>query len=123
MATPKQLTQTLNLIVHIVRCIGLKRALEAADNNPKLNFWRLTQGNLLDSAVLDWCKLFGSHNKDNQQVHWKNIFPQHHEFFQYLLSYVEITESEWVAYRCSMKKYRDQHVAHLDFKDHLNKSV
>jgi hypothetical protein len=27
---------------------------------PSLNFWRLIYGNLLDVAVLEWCKVFGS---------------------------------------------------------------
>jgi hypothetical protein len=41
-----------------------------------LNFWRLIYGNLMDMAVIEWCKLFGSDSEEHQPAHWKNIIPE-----------------------------------------------
>ncbi len=58
MATQEQLTGALQVVVNLARCVALKRALIAADPDPALNFWRVLNGNLLDMAVREWCKLF-----------------------------------------------------------------
>ena len=71
MATNEQLTAALQVVVNVARCIALKRALAEADSDPSLNFWRVVHGNLLDVAVLDWCKLFGS----DPDGHFKFLHP------------------------------------------------
>ena len=55
-----QLKDVIDVLVSMARNIQLKRAVTAADPDPTLNFWRVQYGNLLDVAVLDWCKLFGA---------------------------------------------------------------
>lgn len=115
MATQEHLTAALQVLVNMVRNIALKRALAADDPDPALNFWRVLHGNLLDLAVLDWCKLFGSDDEDHQQIHWKNTFADEPAFRAGLLEHVQLDQGAWREYWQSMKNYRDQHVAHLDF--------
>lgn len=113
MATQEQLIAALQVVVNLARCVALKRALTAAD--PALNFWRMLHGNLLDVAVLEWCKLFGSDDEEHQQVHWKNVFADEAEFRTSLFAHAGLDQEAWLAYWQHMKAYRDQHVAHLDF--------
>ena len=115
MATNEQLTAALNVVVNVARCIALKRALAEADSDPSLNFWRVVHGNLLDVAVLDWCKLFGSDVEDRQLLHWKNVFGDEDAFRAGLFAHVQLDQDAWRDYWQKMKSYRDQHVAHLDF--------
>jgi hypothetical protein len=115
MATHKHLTAALEMAVNIARCVALKRALAAADPDPALNFWRVLHGNLLDIAVLDWCKLFGSNDEEHQQVHWKKIFADEAAFRAGLLAHNHLDQNAWDGYWQVMKNYRDQQVAHLDF--------
>lgn len=104
-----------DLIAHVFRLVGmvrsahLKRALAAIDPEPKLNFWRLIYGNLLDVAVLEWCKVFGTHA---EPTHWKNVISDHDAFRKALLAALQIDEATWVAYWEEMKNYRDNLVAH-----------
>lgn len=115
MATQEKLLGALQVVVNLTRCIALKRALTEVEPDPALNFWRVMHGNLLDMAVLEWCKLFGSDDEDHQQVHWKNLFANEDEFRAGLLARVGMDKRAWAAYWTQMRAYRDQHVAHLDF--------
>ena len=113
--TNERLTAALQVVINVARCIALKRALAAADPDPPLNFWRVFHGNLLDVAVLDWCKLFGSDDEDRQRLHWKKVFGDEDAFRAGLFAHVQLDQDAWCGYWQQMKKYRDQHVAHLDF--------
>lgn len=115
MARREQLTGALQVVVNVARSVALKRALAAADPDPALNFWRVLHGNLLDVAVLEWCKLFGSDDEEHQLVHWKNVFADEARFRADLFAHLGLEQEEWLAYWQQMKAYRDQHVAHLDF--------
>jgi len=117
MATENQLTAAINVLANVVRSAYLKRALTQTDPDPHLNFWRVIHGNLLDMAVIDWCKLFGSDDEQHQQVHWKNVFDDHDRFRSGLFQYLGITETKWRDYWTQMKTYRDQQAAHLDFSN------
>ena len=114
MPTPQQLDGALKVIVNLVRTIALKRAIATADDNPHLNFWRVIQGNGMDMAAIEWCKLFGSDDEVHQQVHWKNVFDDHEGFRAGLLQYVGVDQEGWTGYWQQVKGYRDEHVAHLD---------
>lgn len=93
----KQLEAHLEHCVHLLRSALIKRAITAIDFDPHLNFWRLILGNHMDIAVLEWCKLFGSHR---ESTHWKTIVPnEDHDFFRdNLFAYVGITPDEWGIY-------------------------
>jgi hypothetical protein len=110
------LKPVINTIVSLVRNIQLKRVLTRVNPDPGLNFWRLMHGNLLDMAVLDWCKLFGSDDQEHQPVHWKNVIDNQAAFREGLLLDLEMDEYAWISYWREMKCYRDTHVAHSDFR-------
>jgi hypothetical protein len=98
-------------LVYLVRSVAMKRALTEINPDPPQNFWRLIYGNQLDVAVLEWCKVFGSHA---EETHWKSYVPkdQHAEVKAELLEDLGITEDQWNAYWEEMKAYRDTAVAH-----------
>jgi hypothetical protein len=102
------------VLVSLVRTIQLRRTLHAVWADPPLNFWRVIYGNLTDMAVLEWCKLFGSDDDQNQPIHWKNIAPDPEAFKKAMLASLGIYESKWRSYWTEMKRYRDQSVAHHD---------
>jgi hypothetical protein len=114
-ATPEQLVAVVKMLVSVVRNIHLKRALVEVNEDPKLNFWRLMHGNLMDMAVIDWCKVFGSDDEQKQKLHWNNVVDDQDGFREGLLRHIGLDETCWCTYWNSMKKYRDQHAAHADF--------
>lgn len=109
------LDHAVMVLAAVIRNIHLKRVLHAIDPAPRLNFWRLTYGNLLDMAVIEWCKLFGSDHKEHQPVHWKNTIPkeEHDAFRRGLLIHLGVTLDDWRKYRGEVKDYRDNYAAHL----------
>ncbi len=114
MPTQQQLDGALRVIVNLVRTIALKRAIATVDPDPHLNFWRVIQGNNMDMAAIEWCKLFGSDDEEHQQVHWKNVFDDHDAFRAGLLQYIGVDPEGWATYWRQVKEYRDQNVAHRD---------
>src|SRR5260370_32399600 len=98
----------------MVGSVPLRRELAKASADPKLIFWRGMYGNLTDTAVLDWCKLFGSDDSETQPVHWKSIVQDHDLFRDAMLKALSISRTEWNDYWLEMKTYRDQAVAHFD---------
>ena len=113
-STIEHLTDAIDTLVNLVRSVYLKRALTKVERNTELNFWRVMYGNLLDVAVVEWCKLFGSDNEHHQHVHWKNVFRDQEGFRAGLLRHVGVTRKAWHAYWNEMKTYRDMSAAHLD---------
>jgi hypothetical protein len=109
------LDHAVTVLAAVIWNIHLKRVLHAIDPAPRLNFWRLTYGNVLDMAVIEWCKLFGSDNREHQPVHWKNTIPkeEHDAFREGLLARLNVTSDDWRKYRGEVKGYRDNYVAHL----------
>src|SRR5262245_44399335 len=110
----RQLAETAEVLGTLVRNILLKLALHTADPNPRLNFWRIQYGNLMDLAVIDWCKLFGSDDAKRQPIHWKNIADDQHSFRSALLKELAMTPEAWESYWQEMKRYRDFNAAHHD---------
>ena len=106
----------VEIIAAFVRNAHTKRALHNVDADPRLNFWRLTQGNCLDMAVIEWCKLFGSDHKVHQSAHWKNVIParEHDEFRRGLHAAAGMSAAEWRKYWDHMKSYRDNQAAHFN---------
>ena len=110
----KSLLSAVEIIVSLIRTVQLKQTLDAVSREPALNFWRVIYGNLADMAVLEWCKLFGSDDGQNQHVHWKNIASDPEKFRKELFQSLKIYESKWRSYWTEMKRYRDLSVAHHD---------
>lgn len=109
------MARKVDLIAHVFRLVGvarsahLKRALTEINAGPALNFWRLIYGNLLDVAVLEWCKVFGTHA---EPTHWKKVITDHDSFRKGLFAALKVDEPAWVAYWEEMKNYRDNCIAH-----------
>ena len=106
----------IGIIVAFVRNVHLKRVMHDVDPEPHLNFWRMIHGNLLDVAVMEWCKLFGSDHEEHQPMHWKNVVPreEHEGFRAGLLNALGVPQKTWEAYWQQMKEYRDNHAAHFN---------
>lgn len=98
-------------LVYLSRVAMLKRAIEAVDQEPHLNFWRIIVGSQLDVAVLEWCKVFGS---NKEASHWKQVVPkeEHATYKAGLLAILKYSEAQWTDYWEHMKAYRDNLVAH-----------
>lgn len=75
------------------------------------DFWRNTNSNFLDVAVLEWCKVFADWNG---KPHWRKVVPAPADFLSALLEGIAITEETFNAHREETRTYRDKFVAHLD---------
>ncbi|MEQ8447466.1 MAG: hypothetical protein RIB57_16415 [Pelagibacterium sp.] len=108
-----KIDDAVNVIVAFIRNVQLNRAIYAVDDKPAINFWIILHSNCLDTATIEWCKLFG---KSSGTVHWERFVPatERAEFEKGLLAAINKSEDEWSNYRNSLLKYRDTSVAHLD---------
>ncbi len=93
------------------RQLSYNCALSDHANNFQQNFWIYMHNNAIDLAVLDWFHLFGYHNDD---LHWKKVVQDVDAFRQGLFQSVGMNEQEWIAYRESIKDYRDKDIAHIE---------
>jgi hypothetical protein len=107
----------IKLLAQIVRCICLKKELSKLNPDPELNFWRVIQGGLLDLAVLEWTKVFGS---NGEPTHWKGVVEDHDTFRAELFNHLGIDEVRWSEYWNEIKTYRDEAVAHYFDKENIN---
>ena len=74
-----------------------------------IDFWRNANGNFLDTAVMEWCKLFA----DCRGKHyWNKVIDD--TFLTGMLRSIGFTESEYEEYSQKMRTYRDKFLAHLD---------
>jgi hypothetical protein len=110
----QRLLSAVEIVASLVRTIQLRRTFSAVSPAPTLVMWRVIYGNLTDMAVLEWCKLFGSDDEQNQPIHWKNLASDPEQFRKELFARLGIYESKWRSYWTEMKRYRDQVVAHHD---------
>lgn len=103
----------VNVIVAFIRNVQLNRAIYAVADKPEINFWIILHSNCLDTATIEWCKLFGT---SSGTVHWTRIVPRREQanFEKGLLTAVNMNMDEWDRYRNKLRKYRDTTVAHLD---------
>jgi hypothetical protein len=78
---------------------------------PTGNFWVTTDGNFLDMAVLEWCKLFG-----DRKAHqfWGAVVSDAVAFEAALLLAVDQTPDEFAQQAQVARAYRDKFLAHLD---------
>ena len=88
----QRLLSVVEVLASMVRTIQLRRTFNAVSPTPNLVMWRVIYGNLTDMAVLEWCKLFGSDDEQNQPVHWKNVAPDSEQFRKDLFSRLRIYE-------------------------------
>jgi len=109
--------QTLRSVARLLgmfaRQVELKRALEATEREPHLDFWRLMYGGLSNLAVIEWCKLFGA--VGSNALHWQRVFPdRQHEFRIGLHTTTAMDDAAFSAYWRDIKRWRDTDFAHFD---------
>jgi hypothetical protein len=81
------------------------------------DFGTTVNGNFIDVAVLEWCKLFG--DATHESHHWTKIFDtaeKQKNFSQGLLAYVGCSKKEWKSLRNKALSYRNEFLAHLGEK-------
>lgn len=113
MADPKKIRRIGTLCLNCICNIASYRA--GWDGKKKLkvdsNFWTRVNGNFLDMATLDWCKLFlelsGKH-------HWSKIYSDKKKFRNDLFLSINMSEKDFDIEAMEIKKYRDKYLAHLD---------
>jgi hypothetical protein len=80
-------------------------------DHEQASFWRQVNGDLIDIAVLEWCKLF----TDFKGKHcWRNVVTDPSAFEAALLSRLGKGAPEYRQVCQAMWKYRSKFVAHLD---------
>lgn len=67
-------------------------------------------GNFIDMAVLEWCKLFG----DQKGKHYWSKVVGCQNFESDMLDHLNISADQFQSYITEMRRYRDQFLAHLD---------
>ena len=109
-----RLRRTGILCCHCLRNIAFYHSwYKAGKPFSKQQFWVNANGNFLDIAVLEWCKLFGD---VRGQHYYTKVVHDPSTFKGELLSALRLTNSEFDEYVKSMRTYRDKFVAHLDDK-------
>ena len=100
------------LCIHFTRNLAFYRAIRDLELGKKEgDFWITMEGNCLDIAVLEWCKLFGEKTGEHS---WHKMARDRDSFRASLLSDLSIKQSEWDAAWSKIREYRNKFVAHLD---------
>ena len=108
----QRIRRVVLLCAHFARNMAYYRAgWDGLTLKRKEDFWKTINGNCLDIAVLEWCKLFAD-RKDPH--HWSNIATNPADFERLLLKAVEMSDVDFAAYIKVVRTYRDKFVAHLD---------
>lgn len=117
MTPAEKRVQTLRSVARLlgmfVRQVEAKRALEAAEREPHLDFWRLMYGGLSNLAVIEWYKLFGA--VGSNALHWQNVYADRKDEFRTgLHAATAMDDAAFTAYRNDIKRWRDTDFAHFD---------
>ena len=108
----------LHRLMAFAQAVHVRRMIEGIALEPKQTFWIMTMNLLIESAAIEWCKVFGSWD---EQTHWRQAFAtqDHDTLRSELLTKLGLKASEWETYRDTIVDYRNQLIAHHD----LNASV
>ena len=106
-----RLRRVVLLCVHFSRNLAYYRAGHGRLTQKSPQFWITLDGNFLDIAVLEWCKLIG----DRKGKHyWAKTVTDPSRFEAELQSHLGIDGDELAGYVDEMCTYRDKFIAHLD---------
>lgn len=112
MTDEERIRRVTILCCHCLRNIAFYRAgWKQGDSRVKRQFWVNANGNFLDIAVLEWCKLFTDRNGGH---HWKRVVSNHSSFATGLFARLGMTKKEFENYAEPIMRYRNKFVAHLD---------
>jgi hypothetical protein len=112
MKHPEHVRRVALLCCHCLRNIAFYRAgWQHGQLRIRRQFWIGANGNALDIAVLDWCKLFADRKSKH---HWKRVVSDHGAFLKGLYAALAMSEKEFRDYVRATLRYRNKFVAHLD---------
>lgn len=93
------------LCVHCLRNLAYYRAwYEEGKPHQNRNFWINANGNFVEIALLEWCKVFG--DRKGAYSYRKGVGDPD-AIHALLLAAIGKNQQEWDAYVDSMRKYRD----------------
>lgn len=75
------------------------------------NFWIRANGNFLDIAVTEWCKVFADRKSKH---HFARVVPEPATLLAGLTAALGMDEAAYDALIAGVREYRDKFVAHLD---------
>lgn len=116
---PRFVRRVCLLCCHCVRNIayyrvGFVNEEGSGDLKQRTQFGATVNGNMLDIAVLEWCKLFADRNARH---YWQRVIRDETEQQRFLCEMLRDAASnmhDWKRYLDSVRVYRDKFVAHLD---------
>ena len=108
--------RTLTLTQYCIANIAAYRAnWKTVNGNKELiiknDFWIRSNGNFLDAATLEWCKLFADRNGKH---HWNRTFKDKKEWSEKFFTHMGMTSKEFSKKLVKIQQYRNKFVAHLD---------
>lgn len=114
--------RTMQLAISCVSNIAAYRAnWQKQSDKDKLivdrEFWVRMNGNFLDFAVLEWCKIFADFKGKH---HWSLTFPNKNEWKKQLFESMDLKPSDFERELKLVSQYRNKVVAHLDDPTPMN---
>jgi hypothetical protein len=108
----ERVRRSILLCAHCVRNVAYYRAGHESMKKTHSQFWATVDGNFIDTAFLQWCKLFGD---GNGKHHWRKVVTNPSEFERELLQDLGVTSAdEFSAFIKEIRVHRDKFIAHLD---------
>jgi hypothetical protein len=114
--------RTMQLAISCISNIAAYRANWKDEHGLKTpivqrDFWIRLNGNFLDMAVLEWCKLFADYKGKH---HWSQTFTKEDEWRRALFADMSTTRGKFVKELKLVTQYRNKVVAHLDEPTAMN---
>jgi hypothetical protein len=107
----KLLRRVALLSVHFARNLAYYRAGHGRLTRSSAQFWINVDGNFIDMALIEWCKLLAD---PKGKHYWANVVNDPSRFEGVMLGRLDMTGADFSAYVRGVRKYRDKFVAHLD---------
>jgi len=107
----ERLRRVVLLCCHFARNLAYRRAVHDRLIAGKYSQILVTiDGNFLDMAVFEWCKLFGEKNGGH---FWGKVITNH-IFEAEMLEHIDQSSGQFERYIKEIREYRDKFLAHLD---------
>lgn len=112
MISQERIRNVAILCCHCLRNIAFYRAgWKQQKSRVTRQFWVNANGNFLDIAILEWCKIFADRNGKH---HWKRVVSNQSSFRAGLYARLGMTKREFENYAKPILQYRNMFIAHLD---------
>jgi hypothetical protein len=111
MTRRNRLRRVVRLCAYFTSNLAYYRAGHNRLTETSPEFWITVIGNLIDIAVIEWCKLLGDRNGKH---FWANVVADPPSFEDMMLRHLGMTADELAAYVNEMRTYRAIFLAHLD---------